>query len=285
MRRWIQSPSLRLLSVAAGTTTSVYRMRRWLGDGTISHQRKKHKRRLYCEHQDENFNIYHPEQMRKKKQQEPLDNDENNNTKDIFDELILLKENYLLHEYEEKLLAIYEQNLDYGEGRKDKACAAYELALFYCQSGNKKYTKRINTLLSQLGYQYKLGKGVWNYDSNQYASLNATKGIAYCYDNVLDDSLLTSLKDIFCSNSQFWSYHNYPTSKFFSYNVPIKCKKTKRNPQNIIQQLAQYLLPLVSQSFPELSLETQVTSIEWWAHNRPNGPATGHRVSLSFLIS
>jgi hypothetical protein len=209
--------------------------------------------------------------------------EETGNDENIFDQLVLLKENNQFSSYETRLLSLLTScNSSY-----HRDCALYELALLYCQLGYE--DQRIDEFLSRLGYRYKLGKGIWNYDPSLTASLQQTDGIVYCYDNIFpteDNGLLTSLKYLFQSDSLFWSSHNYPTPQFFSYNVPLQRvekdqRKTKRSVDspNLIQQLAQYLLPLVSKSFPELELEKYVSSVEWWAHNRPNGSATGHRVS------
>jgi hypothetical protein len=238
-------------------------------------RRKKRKRESRCVHR-----IPH---------EDDTEDYEEDDCNDIFDELVLLKENNQFSSYETKLLSL----LSTCPSTYQRDCALYELALLYCQLGYP--DERIDAFLSRLGYRYKLGRGVWNYDPSLSSSLKKTKGIAYCFDNVLPsepNGLLTSLKNIFHTDSLFWSSHHYPTPAFFSYNVPLqkldgdhhnskKKTKTKRSEDNanIIQQLAQYLLPLVSKSFPELELEKNVSSVEWWAHNRPNGSATGHRVS------
>jgi hypothetical protein len=191
---------------------------------------------------------------------------------DPFDQILLLKEQNQYLTYERELQQKYLSGLN-----SERYRAAYELALLYCQLDMH---EKADQYLSQLNYRFKIGRGIWCYDETNKSSLESTNGIVCCYDNVFPEPLFSSLREIFLPSSPFWSHHSYPTPQFFSYNVPLSKtkKKRKRSPGNIIQQLAQWLLPLVSQSFPELSLEEQVTSVEWWAHHRPNGSATGHRV-------
>jgi hypothetical protein len=189
---------------------------------------------------------------------------------DPLDQILILKEQNQYSSFESRLLEIYHDAKNH-----ERDNAAYELALLYCQSA---LHSKADQYLSELNYRFKLGQGVWSYDETNKASLKSTKGVVCCYDNVFPETLLASLREFFLPSSHFWSHHSYPTPQFFSYNVPLSTKK-KSDPENLIQQLALWLLPLVSRSFPELSLEEQVTSVEWWAHHRPNGSATGHRVN------
>ena len=150
----------------------------------------------------------------------------------------------------------------------------------YCQQG--KHSKA-NTYLLVLGYRYKLSKHVWNAlketGTHSGHSIDST-GIVASYENILPPHMLHQLKNAVCPSSMYWTAHNYPTSQFFSYNVPLhRKKKTGKNipSHNLIREIAKYVLPHISSSFPNVDI-ADITSVEFWAHSRCEGSGTGHRL-------
>eukprot|EP00603_Paraphysomonas_imperforata_P000829 CAMPEP_0114417378 /NCGR_PEP_ID=MMETSP0103-20121206/2931_1 /TAXON_ID=37642 ORGANISM="Paraphysomonas imperforata, Strain PA2" /NCGR_SAMPLE_ID=MMETSP0103 /ASSEMBLY_ACC=CAM_ASM_000201 /LENGTH=539 /DNA_ID=CAMNT_0001585665 /DNA_START=54 /DNA_END=1673 /DNA_ORIENTATION=- len=167
----------------------------------------------------------------------------------------------------------------YASGDSDlRAQACYELALLNCQMGNH---QDADMFLRQLGYRYKLSKNIWKYDSLEPLSSAGAPGVVRCHDNVLPPELLRRLCQIFSADSPFWTEHDYPSDGFFSYNVPLSVPKCSADEKScysdLMQQLGQYLQPLVSATFPDLPVK-DATSIEWWAHTRTSGASAGHRL-------
>ena len=192
-------------------------------------------------------------------------------TMSTFEGALTLKENQMFEKFESSLLNVCLE----GQDLDDRVRAVYELALYYCQIG---HFEKADGLLRLLGFRYRLNSSLWNMSAVS-TRREMTECIApamrpcACFDNVFPSSIIETLLDIFREGSPFWSEHNYPSDSFFSYNTPVG-----GDSQNIMTQLATYLLPLLRDSFPELNMD-DITSIEWWAHSRPDGPCAGHRVS------
>ena len=190
--------------------------------------------------------------LRKIKKKFNLNNNSTDIDEDLFDTLLLLKEqgNFLL--FEQKLLEISSSvsstSLTSLTSLNDnKVRAIYELGLLYCQFNKK---KKANKYLRQLGYKYKLGRGIWNYNErieqqggeqkeeelqqnnlhlfSSSSLLNSQSSITICYENIFPSIFLNHLCQIFSSSSTFWSSHNYPTSQFFSYNISLKKNQNEK---------------------------------------------------------
>lgn len=187
-----------------------------------------------------------------------------------FEDAMSLKDNEQFAEFEKSLREI----CCFGRNMDDRVQSTYELALFYCQTG---VFDKADLLLRTLGFECRLGRSIWNL---QTINDKLSKPPSVCFDNIFPSFMLESLLNIFGADSSFWTEHGYPSSAFFSYNTSIA---SSNNPQssanNIISQLADYLRPLVAESFPDLDTDS-LTSVEWWAHTRPDGPSAGHRVSF-----
>ena len=170
-----------------------------------------------------------------------------------------------------------------------RAQACYELALLNCQQNNHEEADRY---LRKLGYRYKLNRNIWKYNKAEcdfapgdLHTSTGFPGMVHCFNEVIPQVLLSKLRDAFSPSSPFWAEHGYPADSFFSYNVPLsshkdstqKKKKKKKACANLMEQLAQFLKPIVAASFPQMAIE-ETASIEWWAHSRSNGASAGHRV-------
>lgn len=212
-----------------------------------------------------------------------------------LDGTLRLKESRSFHAFEAQLLEKYnclDATVD------DRATCAYELGLLYCQLGS---FAQADKYLSELGFKYRLGKQIWLCQPTAKGSEGSLSEPFACFDNILPECFLSRLLVAFSSDSAFWAEHGYPTDRFFSYNTQlpgtaslceetVKRKASARAPSdaaasgdNLMAQLAQYLMPLVAASFPAKAVEG-IRSVEWWAHSRPNGPAAGHRVSCTVLF-
>jgi hypothetical protein len=201
-----------------------------------------------------------------------------------FDLAMKYKENGNLSLCEKKLKSILKRV----NSPDEKAQAAYELALLYCQLSD---TNSADAYLRLLGFQYRLSPNVWKVNPRLEKS-----SLFGCYDNVLSPGLLMRAKNAFNEQSSFWSEHNYPTPNFFSYNVALynNSKKNKKNKSknilspvalcdNLIQEISHFIKPLLVESFPHLDIDTGACSVEWWAHSRTTGSCAGHRV-YTFII-
>ena len=175
----------------------------------------------------------------------------------------------------------------------------YELALLYLQHGKE---AQADVYLHRLGIRHRLASIFFTTQMSSLSSsppppssssssssstfcisskedisvhrFHANKHVA-SFDDILPISLLTPLMKAFDPiDSSFWSSHGYPSENFFSYNCNIKHPSAQEN--NLINQVACYLLPFIDQQFPHKRLRKNVHSIEWWAHCR--GKTDGHQL-------
>ncbi len=89
--------------------------------------------------------------------------------------------------------------------------------------------------------------------------------------------MLQHLKDVFRSDSSFWSEHNYDslsnssrTSGYFSYLYDIHQHK----PTNSIEQIIEYVNGVVCKYYPVVATDCKYA--EWWVHSRPH--SSGHQL-------
>ena len=173
------------------------------------------------------------------------------------------------------------------EKQQIRALALYQLAVLLLQgySGTPSVSpspspslliKEADFCLFKLGFCTRLHSNVLNYDLNHFNRARAplplplplplpphTK-LAVVYDNVFSPSVLSALTNALISSEIFWSYHNYPTSTFFSYNFGHPNPQNQN--QNLLSQIAlDGLLPLLLPHYPSL---VDCTSVEIWAHRR-----------------
>ena len=152
--------------------------------------------------------------------------------------------------------------------------AKYELALLYSQIGSH---HQADVLLHNLGFNFKLNHNITCPQFNiktQPPTDSLLKKSAMAFDNILPAALFNKLMDCFGQEAEFWKAHEYPTDAFFSYN--IKNRKNSNNnsttgdgettTMNIVQQVGEFLAPLVDAQFPHLRVSERAESIEFWAH-------------------
>ena len=163
-----------------------------------------------------------------------------------------------------------EEEMYVSEISRLRAVASYQGALTLHQLARHEEGDK---LLSKLGFQLRLCNDLLNYAGIPWStSRGATASSSSCpamLDNALPDSLLLPLSSAFGVDAKFWSYHNYPTPTFFSYNLPLKAPSGKAD-DNIILQAVRHIRLALTDAFPVLS---KAKSAEVWAHSRT---ADGH---------
>ncbi len=74
--------------------------------------------------------------------------------------------------------------------RDDKASAAFELALLYCQLGRAQLA---DPFLAALGYRFRIHRALWS----RVAMLEQDSGSVCCFDNALPAPVFDALKVCF----------------------------------------------------------------------------------------
>ena len=191
------------------------------------------------------------------------------------------------------------------EGRHEEALAAfkklekdshvgdaarYEQALLLYSLGRH---KEGDVYSAQLGFKYRLNNVIFEGGLKESSRCNGNKSVRV-FDNLISAELLAALRSVFGQNSDFWHKHDYPTDRFFSYNLsicdggrPLKKHCTGRNGAKagkralgtdalvLMRQLADCLLPAAKTVFADP--DSSASSAEWWAHCR-RGCGSGHQL-------
>jgi hypothetical protein len=152
--------------------------------------------------------------------------------------------------------------------------AGEKLALILLQSNR---TSEADTILSSLGYTFRLADCVLNYVSSGRTDCRENgKDEIPCriYDNFVQEPELIMLNSVFSNPaSSYWIDHNYsvePPSAYFSYLIPLQNPKQTDMDSGILSFVLR-LQKFLEEFYPVKS----ATYCEMWAHNRPH--ATGHQ--------
>jgi len=136
-----------------------------------------------------------------------------------------------------------------------------------------------------MGYSFRLASGILNYqDSKSSSESTCSSAVSLAsdpyvvgIDNSLPTAMLQHLKEVFASDSSFWSEHNYDslsnssrTSGYFSYLYDLQ----HHQPTNSIEQIIEYVNDLVCKQYP--AVKTECKYAEWWVHSRPH--SSGHQL-------
>ena len=168
-----------------------------------------------------------------------------------------------------------------------RAVATYQLALLLLQSsgGSKKEGE---ALLWKLGFRGRLSDAVLSYDLRHFSpgreptvvppSPAAAAAPALVLDGALSEPHFKSLQSSLSVASSYWSAHGYPTSTFFSYNIPLQQPerrgrgKSPPPPSDLLTQTVEVVLSLLRSHLPSLSggSSSPPLSAEVWAHSRPS---------------
>jgi len=96
-------------------------------------------------------------------------------------------------------------------------------------------------------------------------------------DSTLPPAMLQHMKQVFGSDSPFWSEHNYDflsnssrTNGYFSYLYDLQ----QHQPTNSIEQVIEYINDIVCKYYPVVATECKYA--EWWVHSRPH--SSGHQL-------
>jgi len=169
----------------------------------------------------------------------------------------------------------------------DDPMLMYEYGMVKLRHGDGEAADR---LLSRIGATHRLRapcfmpplyQSAFKHGPGKAASRHRNQVAAF--DDALPEAVLAALEKALEPNAAFWSYHGYPTDKFFSYNVGLAggdepaAKKARLAGADLIRQTAQYLLPLVCAEMKELGSINDIQSVEWWAHAR-EGATVGHQM-------
>ncbi len=165
-----------------------------------------------------------------------------------------------------------------------KSCEA--LILYLCQEhGNDvEVQKEAYSLLVQNNYTWKLSNKVLHYPyppQLQSCQLKSPESDARKYIRIVENALQSThaidhLKQVFRTESSFWSEHDYDTATncsrkvgYFSYLYPFR----DRGAGCSIEQIIDYIYSVTCQFFPAAK-EAQYA--EWWVHTRPH--SNGHQL-------
>eukprot|EP01038_Epipyxis_sp_PR26KG_P010057 gene10057-13517_t len=150
-------------------------------------------------------------------------------------------------------------------------------AFFLCQIGRGEVANR---LLSSMGYGWKLSSNVLNYPSGDVTSNPLSKdscNYLSVLDDVLTETVLDHLSNVFRFSSPFWKEHKYDLKVkncsesvgYFSYLYPMK----ERSPCCSIEQIIDCLFDVACERFPSCC---KANYAEWWVHSRPH--YNGHQL-------
>eukprot|EP00945_MAST-04E_sp_MAST-4E-sp1_P004518 g4518.t1 len=138
-------------------------------------------------------------------------------------------------------------------------------------------------LLQQLGFRFRLNALVFFDQENKRGAVQKlpTKFLVSAVDSAIPRPILNTFKLFFNKSSPFWHEHGYgESSGYFSYHIPnIKSKSKETRPSVgildcIFELIADYIYPMVCQSFPEKAEGIQ--HAEWWCHSRDK--MSGHQL-------
>ena len=136
-----------------------------------------------------------------------------------------------------------------------RAVAAYQLATVLLQ--DPATAAEGDALVWRLGFRLRLSDAVLRYDAAGGGGGGGGGGGPRYVDGALGRDALAACGALFGRGAPFWAHHGYPTSEFFSYNVPLDSR-------TVVGDLLRALRPHARGA-------EGATSGEVWAHAREGG--------------
>ncbi|GMH51546.1 hypothetical protein TrLO_g13038 [Triparma laevis f. longispina] len=136
-----------------------------------------------------------------------------------------------------------------------RGVASYQLALTALQLSDSHLA---DVYLNRLGFRTRLLTTIFAYH-NLPKIVDKTSPLKVV-NQILNASLFDALKKAFDEESNFWSYHKYPTNIFFSYNLSLTSPS-----KSLISQLVHTVYSRLDSEFEGLK---KARSAEVWAHTR-----------------
>jgi hypothetical protein len=168
-------------------------------------------------------------------------------------------------------------------GEDVRQIAMYTMAILELCSNRPGSEEAADKLLQQLGFRFRLNALVFFDQENKRGAVQKlpTKFLVSAFDSAIPRPILNTFKLFFDKSSPFWHEHGYgESSGYFSYHIPnIKSKSKETRPSVgildcIFELIADYIYPMVCQSFPEKAEGIQ--HAEWWCHSRDK--MSGHQL-------